>query len=610
MNQETKTHSLRSVSATCQNCKGQFVIDAQDFQFYEKISVPPPTFCPECRMMRKMVGSNERALFKRKCEAPGHNEELISRYPPGGGDVVYDQAYWWSDKWDPLRYGREYDFSQPFFEQFFELKGAVPRPNMNITNSVNCDYCTSAINSKNCYLVSGAYFSQDCMYSNTPALCRDAVDTSICIFCEVLYECFSCTRCFNLRFSAYCVECMDSSFLYDCHNVSNCFGCVGLRNKQYHIFNKPYSKKDYEAEMAKMDLGSYRTLQMVHARHAELIARFPRRYMISKNAVDCTGDNIEHAKNCKFSFEIRDGGENVKYALIGGRRLKDSYDVFSGGARAELLYEANAIGSERVFFSTGATDSFDVRYSMTAFGCAHLFGCAGLRNKEYCILNKQYTKEEYEKLVPKIMAHMNEMPYVSQRANGKWQIVYRYGEYFPPEFSTIAYNDSMAHEYFPLTKDAALEKKFRWRDVEEKNYEQALSPEELPDHIKDTEGDIFETVITCGHRAHCLHQCKGVFKIVPKELEFYRRLRVPLPRLCPECRHYERVEGKRRYRLWHRRCTCLGSHGARGKGEPAYKNSATHFHGEQPCPNEFETSYAPERPEIVYCEQCYQSEIV
>ncbi|HEY4526141.1 MAG TPA: hypothetical protein VJL32_03550 [Candidatus Paceibacterota bacterium] len=42
----------------------------------------------------------------------------------------------------------------------------------------------------------------------------------------------------------------------------------------------------------------------------------------------------------------------------------------------------------------------------------------------------------------------------------------------------------------------------------------------------------------------------------------------------------------------------------------AYKNFATHFHGENPCPTEFETSYAPDRPEIVYCEQCYNSEVV
>jgi hypothetical protein len=38
-------------------------------------------------------------------------------------------------------------------------------------------------------------------------------------------------------------------------------------------------------------------------------------------------------------------------------------------------------------------------------------------------------------------------------------------------------------------------------------------------------------------------------------------------------------------KLWHRKCMKEG------------------------CQNEFETSYAPERPEIVYCEKCYQQEV-
>ena len=41
-----------------------------------------------------------------------------------------------------------------------------------------------------------------------------------------------------------------------------------------------------------------------------------------------------------------------------------------------------------------------------------------------------------------------------------------------------------------------------------------------------------------------------------------------------------------------------------------YKNFVDHSHGARHCPNEFETSYAPDRAEIVYCESCYQVEVV
>ncbi len=47
-----------------------------------------------------------------------------------------------------------------------------------------------------------------------------------------------------------------------------------------------------------------------------------------------------------------------------------------------------------------------------------------------------------------------------------------------------------------------------------------------------------------------------------------------------------------------------------GEATQLYKNLAKHhLHGEKHCPNEFETSYAPDRPEIIYCEKCYQQEV-
>ena len=109
MNQETKHTSTSSVQA-CQNCKQNFVIEPEDFAFYEKIKVPAPTFCPECRMVRRMLWRNERALYKRKCDATG--KDIISIYSQDKPLKVYDQKYWWSDNWDPMEYGRDYDFSK------------------------------------------------------------------------------------------------------------------------------------------------------------------------------------------------------------------------------------------------------------------------------------------------------------------------------------------------------------------------------------------------------------------------------------------------------------------------------------------------------------------
>src|SRR3989344_4931716 len=105
-----------SETKTCQNCKTSFIIEPDDFAFYEKIKVPPPTWCPECRNIRRMAWREDHTLYRDTCKLCG--KSIISVYAPDGPFIVYCRSCWNSDKWDPLQYGREYDFSRPFFKQY------------------------------------------------------------------------------------------------------------------------------------------------------------------------------------------------------------------------------------------------------------------------------------------------------------------------------------------------------------------------------------------------------------------------------------------------------------------------------------------------------------
>lgn len=202
---------------------------------------------------------------------------------------------------------------------------------------------------------------------------------------------------------------------------------------------------------------------------------------------------------------------------------------------------------------------------------------------------------------------MNTQPYIDKKGR-----IYRYGEFFPPELSPFSYNETIAQEYFPLTKEQAINQGYSWKDPEPRNYQIQIKNHEIPDHIKDVGDDIINKVIECGHKGTCNEQCTEAFKIIPQELEFYRKMNLPLPRLCPNCRHYQRIKQRNPLRLWHRTCQCAGQESRSTNQESGYvyTNTATHFHGPNPCPNELETSYSPERPEIVYCEQCYNAEII
>ena len=58
---------MQSEKRNCQNCKIEFPIESEDFLFYEKMEVPAPTWCPDCRMARRLLWRNLRSLYKRDC---------------------------------------------------------------------------------------------------------------------------------------------------------------------------------------------------------------------------------------------------------------------------------------------------------------------------------------------------------------------------------------------------------------------------------------------------------------------------------------------------------------------------------------------------------------
>jgi hypothetical protein len=230
------------------------------------------------------------------------------------------------------------------------------------------------------------------------------------------------------------------------------------------------------------------------------------------------------------------------------------------------------------------------------FATSNCFGCFGLQKGEYCILNKQYSKEDYLALKEKIIEHM--------KKTGEW------GEYFPASVSPFAYNESMAQDYFPLTREQAIAKGYSWRERPETKYDITMTSTDLPGTIATTADDIVTQAIQCktqeGEAARAQNPlCSTVFRLIPLEVTLYRKLGIPVPEYCFACRRSKRFMVRNPRRLVKRQCQCSGAAGG-GK----YKNTAEHFHGVGACPNEFETSYTADNPAIVYCEQCYQAEVV
>lgn len=577
----------------CKQCGVNFDVTEDDLAFLDKVSpvfsgkkelIPPPTLCPDCRLQRRLCERNTRSLYYRKCDLTG--KQIISQYNADQPFPVYGIDTWNSDQWDGTAYGRDYDFDRPFLEQFQELLSVVPHLALFNTPGTmeNSDYnnCTGYL--KNCYLLSESDICEDSYYSNLLKKCKDLTDCSVCYECERCYECIDCIGCQMLFSSQNCQRCADSFFLYNCIGCKDCIGCINLRQKQYMIFNVQYSKEEYEAHKAAMALQSRAGLLTLAQQVRTYFLSQPHRSVLIEHTEGSGGDRIDHCKNAFHCFDVSQI-EDCRYCQMLSLSCKDCMDFNSWGQNSELVYQSAGCGDrtyQTAFCSTCITVK-NALYSFECFHCSDVFGCVGLKNKQYCILNKQYTQGEYETLVPQIiekMRHDGGWPATNRSgtsssaagspATGSW------GEFFPISLCPFAYNESFAPDHFPLTKEEVLQRGWRWYEKHDTNEQYLGADVTLPETIEEVPATITKQILTCTASGK-------PYKIIPQELQFYQTMHIPAPTLSPDERHRRRIAKRNPYKLWSRKC--------------------------QKCAKEIQTSFAPERPEIVYCEECYLSSV-
>ncbi|MBU1934688.1 hypothetical protein KKF04_01405, partial [Patescibacteria group bacterium] len=297
---------------TCKQCSAQFEVAPKDLDFYDKISpvfdgkkfsIPEPTMCPVCREQLRLLWKNERKLYKRDCDLC--NKSTISIYSPDKLYPVYCYDCWWSDKWDGLEYGQEYDPGSPFFEQYKELLLKVPKLAAHQNNNAeNCEYTTSTTRNRNCYLISSSGHNEDCYYGIFMPRNKNCVDCIHVMDSEKLYECVDCDRSYSLAWCQNAKDCSDSRFLYDCHGARNCFFSYGLRNKEYVFRNEELSKEEYEKKMSEIDFTSHEVVKKLKSDFQEFIKGHTRLYYDGQNNENVVAsDHIFNSRNCAYCFD-------------------------------------------------------------------------------------------------------------------------------------------------------------------------------------------------------------------------------------------------------------------------------------------------------------------
>lgn len=510
----------------CQWSWRSFAIYKKDFQFLEKLfSTLPwynsgylvlPTLDFRERQRKRLMHRNERNYFRATCALTARS--IITNYDPTLHQTIYDTQVWRSDQRDASIYAQDWNKNKSFFSQYQQLHYKVPKialMNDNRITSSNCDYTYDILYCKDCYMTVEAISDVHSHY------CMCVHRSEYMVDCAMVYD------------SQYCIECTDSSKLYkciyaqychnsknllacrDCHGCDELIGCVGLKNKKYCIFNEQLEREQYFQKKDKfMHMLLHNKKELLDTWRSFLQSQ-SRLYANIINAERCIGDNIINSKDICFGFELPDC-HNCRYCF-NILDSKDSRDI-DVSTNLDHCYESITPDMSRnTAFSIFTSNCQDVRYSEMCHRCKSCFACVGLRDKQYCIFNKQYSKQEYETLIPQIIASMIEY---GER-----------GQFFPSSLSSHAYNRSDAMQRYPLTCDQAIEKGYMRDD----NEITANIPSSMQTIDTDTmEVDPDKTDDTQVNRVYLSSLSKRPYRIVASELLIYRKLWYPLP-----CYHHD-----------------------------------------------------------------------
>jgi len=550
------------IKKTCKLTGRAFEVSELEQELRKKFNAPLPDVHPYERMRELLSWRNIFTLYNHVCDLC--KKPTLCYFNPETPFPKYCRGCWYGDGWELPQ--RDIDFNRPFFEQLKDLVDITPQVAISVSEPMeNSDFNNAATSLKNCYMCFNVGYCEDTYYLVTGMHNKNVVDAYGVGNSEIVYDCTGCDRLYNVFYSEQTINCRDSLFLYDCQDCADCFMSSGLRHKRYVWRNEQLSEKEYSKRLYALyalNLGSYEAVQSLREEFKQLKQSYKLPALWGSKNENSSGNFLAACNNVEDSY-MMDSVENAVncYDLLD--TIKDCLDVCAFGYGLELCYQSSSAGLNcyniRHTF-LGIEKSTNLEYCYQCRTVSDAFGCVGARKKQYCILNKMYSKEEYAQLHEKLIAHMKETG--------------EYGQFFPQSLNPFGYNETVARLAMPLAKQEALARGFKWFDKPIP----VFPPEKVyvpPDHIKDTHWeDINGKVLIC-------EVSKRPFNITKQEFEFYKKYTIPLPRLHPEIRLAARYPREEMYNLHTVNCA--------------------------QCKNEVKTSMP--RESAVLCEECYRKQV-
>jgi len=519
----------------------------------KKIDLPDPELAPSVRRRLKLMRRNEHHLYHTTCGLSG--KKTISRIVPELWVPVYTNAAWASDDWECTDFGIERDAEGSVFEKINQLARSVPYQDMigSLTNTTtNALYTNYTADITDSYMVFDAHTINKCYYLTKARRCDDCVDGHGLMDCRRCYECIDSQWLMKCGWAQQCSHCRDCWWMLDCHNCESCIWCVWQSHKQYCIFNQQATKEQFE-EFREKCIASWRNIDETKQRKTLIAEDRDLPATVTNSSWIHESTDIEWSQDLRWCSEMSEA--------------QDCFDVCSYWHKSFLMTNSAQVGrfSHHIWMSSTVWKSEHLLYCIDTKKCSHCFGCVNMKGKQYCIFNKQYTKEEYEEIVPQLIEQMQD----------DWV----WWEWFPSTCCLFPYNDSKANEVYPIAKviDSewnVLVENLEWSGIVTVEDSQAFISKAVLDlwweqkisllwRMKDSEVNIPKETKTVESkdlaslqsdisleelsRLVVLWERTGrPYRFVKGELLIYKALGVPLPRLHWEERGKRRVELRRR----------------------------------------------------------------
>lgn len=486
----------------------EFFVSDREEQLLKEFNLP----LPDKAAIENWIYSTGQAapfLFHR-ITCPATKTPILSRWSKIGAIIGVAPEWFWSDQCDNTKAGQEYDFNRTFFDQFIEIARKSFAPSINQVNCENSPYVNACIQLKDCHLCFACENLRESIYC---ALCSKSTDLLLCSGVsnsELCYSSLDCENIYNSRFLQDCQNCSDCFWCLDCIGCKNCFQCIGLRQAQdgYYIRNEKITAEEWERNFKSLNLGSYR-VQLEIIAQAEEFFKDKRDYNTNFKNENCSeAYHVLNSKNCvnaMYSANCEDCKD-----IIFSHNARDCYSTLWAHNAERCYFVIGSSDAYNCFFCDGAvSNARNNFYSFCCYnGCQDVFGCFFLKTKKYCILNKEYSKNEYEDLLPRVIKHM--------QSTGEW------GKWFPTSFYQVPYQDSWANYFLAELNDQQIKDR-GLLSLETKETSIANEKIELPDDVQSFSEKL------CEKELHCEASNKP-YKITKQELKAFLRQNSPIPR--------------------------------------------------------------------------------